>query len=85
MIRLQNWSEMVKPDKTVTTDVDSLLMMIIRPIFRMISYILNTCSYFSVVSLASIASFWFSVVKISRKNRRLTEYGTLYSPKRHEI
>lgn len=76
---------MVEPDKTVTTDVDSLLMMIIRPIFRMILYIFNTCAYFSVVSLASIASFWFSVVKISRKNRRLTEYGTFYSPKRHEI
>lgn len=73
---------MVEPGKTVTTDVDSLLIMMIRPIFRMILYIFNTCSYFSVVSLASIASFWFSVVKISRKKQKVNWIWHFLFPKK---
>lgn len=44
------------------------------PFSVVILYIFNLCSHFIVVSSAAIASFWLSVVKISRKHQKSNGY-----------
>lgn len=72
-MRGPNWSEMVKPVWAVTTTSIRLASFCDDGqdlFFITVSYIFNTCSHFNIVSPATIASLWFSVIKITRKNRR---------------